>query len=182
MRPETEVQIREFKLWLQRRGCDILPTKGQWELLRWRQPEGDGARLLFTNKAGGVSGFGSDQAREDWEMWQDDEAGDVPASAPVKPAPNKRKEPVQSKVGPFTLIRYDGAHYAGCDVQDEAGRWIANIHATSNGKDVPDYERNVALFVHSRELRACLEALQHYTLDVPDELAAEITQLLESTK
>ncbi len=174
-------QVAAFEIFLRRHGYEMMETK-PWELLRWQSPHGDGARMVYTNKRGQLGRFSSHEAEQDWFAWRDDECN-APreALAPAKPAP-KSREPVQSKRGPFTLTRYDGAGYVGCDVQDEAGRWIANIHGTSNGKPMADYERNVGLFVHSRELRACLEALQSYTLDVPDELAAEITQLLESTK
>lgn len=66
MTPKTQREVDAFRAWLERRGCVILPCKGEWELLRWNGAPGAPPRIMYTNKHGVISNFNCRDAENDW--------------------------------------------------------------------------------------------------------------------
>jgi hypothetical protein len=70
---DQPVEWAGFRLWLGEIGCTLYPTKGEWEVLRWEWPTGDGPRMLYKNKLGKMGGFSSPDAEDDWLEYLDEQ-------------------------------------------------------------------------------------------------------------
>lgn len=62
-----EQEIDLFATWLEKQGHELLPTRGDWEVIRWRVADAPTPYMGFTNKhRAGITKFNSRLAENIW--------------------------------------------------------------------------------------------------------------------
>jgi hypothetical protein len=206
-----DLQVAEFTAWLVSRGQEILPTRGEWEVLRWRDTSTGGApQVAYTNKhRQEITKFGDFETGQLWLEYRMSQVEAEGTAVELRRGPPTFGPPVTGK-GPnlqqipkntqfdklfdtqdqpwqlttivdgqvtkavpadllfhdevlpatkLTITRNDTFNYIGADVTDEKGRWVANVHDDSGGKDLGRFEANCRLIGAAPEMLALLQQL-----------------------
>jgi len=111
--------IADFRRWLERECTALLPSKSQWEVVRWS--DNGETFVMYRNKRGKVS-WSSEAAERYWDQFCSEDSPPVKVEKPAwVPAPTEAfvLQPA-CKIG----------QYSGADLNTADGRWIASIHET----------------------------------------------------
>ena len=69
-----ETRIKKFAKWLQQQGAELLPLKGEWELIRFKYNQQTG--VLYCNAKGRIS-FWNDFSEDAWNAYREGKSWNV---------------------------------------------------------------------------------------------------------